>query len=86
MVKNSTIVSCPALQNPDFSFGMSNLYSEQELFILYWMELHSGGTKIINLENDLKDGKILSNIFNTFVESQKLKKILEIKINPQYSE
>ena len=45
----------------DYSLVPSNIYSERELMIMWWLEQHSNSeNRIMNLEIELKNGNIMA--------------------------
>jgi hypothetical protein len=72
-----------ALQIPEHYLLTSNLYSEQEIVLITWLERlgypENSSSRIINLESDLKNGLVISKILKSFVKSQKLDTLLLLR-------
>lgn len=74
---------------PEYFNDNSNLFSTQELILIRWLEIHGldeTKTRISNLEVDLKDGQILSNLIKSYVKSQTINKILQLNDKCQTEE
>ena len=72
-----------SLQIPEHYLLPSNLYSEQEIILISWLErlgsADNSCSRIINLESDLKNGLVISNILKSYVKSSKLDSILQLR-------
>jgi hypothetical protein len=69
---------------PDYYYQISNLYSEQEIIVISWLEqlgltFESQGQRIVNLDQDLKNGLVIASVLKYYVKSTKLDSILNLK-------
>ncbi len=71
MLKNAS--KCPEYISltPEYLNETSNIYSSAELTLIRWIEVHSHQPEVrmMNLENDLRDGRALASLILSFVKS-----------------